>query len=103
MSIRKAAPGCLPADASAHRSLGAAIHQLAEEGVYPHCAGSVLPCDDERELRALVAAQMCPGCPVFDECLAAGATEVFGVWGGQDRTDTTRTTTRKTSKEKNHV
>lgn len=94
--IRKAQPGCLPADPSAHRALRAAMLQLAEEGVHPHCAGYVLPCDDERELRNLAADRMCPGCPVFDECHRAGIGEAFGVWGGKDRSpDANRSTSRQ--------
>src|SRR4051812_44370140 len=33
-----------------------------------------------------IAAMYCVGCPVMNECHAAGRTEQFGVWGGKDRT-----------------
>lgn len=38
------------------------------------------------------AAPRCLHCPVLDVCHAAGETEAHGVWGGTDRTPTTRKT-----------
>lgn len=48
--------------------------------------GTMYPVDaagnTDYELEREVAFRHCLGCPVADDCLAAGLYEKFGVWGG---------------------
>lgn len=72
------------------QALDAMLLRLAAQGVRPRCGEPVahdLFLSDLAEERAL-AATWCAGCPVLDECAAAGveAKATFGVWGGVDRT-----------------
>ena len=64
-----------------------ALVALAAQGGRPRCGDpetAVLWTSDDQHDRTLAAAG-CTGCPVLDECLAAGEGEVHGVWGGVDR------------------
>ena len=72
------------------QELDAMLLRLAAQGVRPRCgepAAHDLFLSDVAEERAL-AATWCAGCPVLDECAAAGveAKATFGVWGGVDLT-----------------
>lgn len=65
-----------------------ALVDLATKGQRPRCgdpATHELWVSDQRAERETAAA-WCSGCPLLDVCAAAGAAEVFGVWGGVDRT-----------------
>lgn len=87
-----------PAAVAAHRLLGDRLRELTDDGERVPCHGSLLPISDDDDEREFVALAWCPRCPVLDACLAAGASEAHGVWGGIDRSTPTRKTyTRKTS------
>ena len=45
---------------------------------------------DDPEARAFAASECTGACPVLKECRAAGRLEEHGVWGGIDRSKTTR-------------
>jgi hypothetical protein len=77
-----------PDAAPVHQRLTAALVDLAGRGRRPRCGDPVtrdLWTSEDPEERQL-AASWCTGCPVLDECHAAGAGETFGVWAGMDRT-----------------
>lgn len=66
-------------------TLGEALGNLYADGSRPPCHGSDLWTSEDAGDRR-IAADLCPGCPVAAECLAAAVTtgEVFGVWAGHD-------------------
>jgi glutamate/tyrosine decarboxylase-like PLP-dependent enzyme len=68
---------------TAHDELAAAIGAGLSAGLIVPCAGQAdrFTSDDLQELEK--AAAECEGCPVLDECRAAGTRQVWGVWGGR--------------------
>ncbi|MHA6512002.1 hypothetical protein [Tessaracoccus sp. Z1128] len=84
-------------------ALSSALRQALDERTPPRCAGRDEPYSDDEQVRAMVAADWCPSCPIHDACREAGAYETTGVWGSVDRTPLAKTSTRTTttSKEKN--
>lgn len=88
-----------PDHAVAHRALVELLRDLDDEGGRRvPCSGSDRPISEDPDDREFVALAWCPSCPALAACLAAGASEAHGVWGGVDRSKPTRKTyTRKTS------
>lgn len=71
---------------TASDALTRALVTLAADGYRPACGtdlGRAWISDDPTD-RA-IAARACHGCPLTNLCAAAGAGEVWGVWGGVDR------------------
>jgi hypothetical protein len=79
-----------PKSARASDALTRALINLAAAGERTHCSDPEshhLWLSDDESDRA-VAAQLCIGCPVWQECGAAAKArrERFGVWASVDRT-----------------
>lgn len=54
--------------------------KLASEPVLPCENGEAL--DEDPAVQKYCAEHLCPGCPVWALCRAAGTFEAFGCWGG---------------------
>lgn len=84
-----------PDHAAAHRALAELLRDLDDDGRRVPCAGSDRPISEDPDEREFVALAWCPSCPALAACLAAGASESHGVWGGVDRSTPTRKTSTK--------
>lgn len=91
----KKLPGDLPQDPGPYHLLAVSIRRNADAGYLPNCSGSTWPTSDDPDERARAATELCPGCPVADECDTAGQSESHHVWAATDRTPDRSTTTRR--------
>ncbi|WP_299442640.1 hypothetical protein [uncultured Phycicoccus sp.] len=74
-----------------HQILERRLTTLAENGTRPPCATDPERwIGDDPTARAFAIFECVGGCPALSECRAAGVTESHGVWGGIDRSKTTR-------------
>ena len=76
---------------TARETFNRALAGLLERGALPPCAGSAAWTSDEPDERA-TAAELCKPCPLLDACaaLADEGDERWGIWGGIDRSPTSR-------------
>lgn len=72
-------------ESAEHQRLSDRLKELAEHGHGVPCFGSSLPLSEDPDERALVREKFCLHCLAAPECRAAGKREVFGVWGGDDK------------------
>lgn len=73
-----------------HEALTRALLDLADDGRRTPCQLDPAPFTSDDWHERTEAAEQCHPCPVLTACDAAGATERWHLWGGRDRTPTTR-------------